>query len=268
MLEFDEVPPVDALVPDFVEDARLYRRLEEGDVDEVAAAFFDRLRMLNTFVVLPLVLFLMKQPPDVLSEERRDRCFSLLESYLMRRMLCGNGPGYNRFFVETVLKDIEAKPELADEVILEALRKGEGEATLWPSDEHLDLAMLKSRAYGNGAIARSRLLAVLWEIERTILRSGKSEHTERRRSSQIEHIMPQKWRLHWAVAAEYEIPGARARGTRARKAVHRLGNLTLVTEKLDPSLSNAAWTKKRERSTRTASSDEQQVGEREPGDLG
>jgi hypothetical protein len=246
MLEFDDVAPVDALVPIFVADARLYRRLEEGEVDDVASAFFERLRMLNTFVVLPLVLFLVKQPPAVLPRDRRDRCLAMLESYLMRRMLCRAGTqAYNRFFVENLLKDVEATPGSADEVILRALRGAEGDATLWPTDGHLDEAMTTSRAYGTGAIAGRRLLAVLWEVERTRLRSGKSEHLEQPSNLQIEHVMPQKWRKHWPVAEESG-PDRELKELERDDHVQRLGNMTIVTGKLNPSMSNAAWPTKRE----------------------
>jgi Protein of unknown function (DUF1524) len=54
----------------------------------------------------------------------------------------------------------------------------------------------------------------------------------------IEHVLPQKWNDKWSV---YGTEAQLERGLR----VHRLGNLTLVTSKLNPSLSNSAWEKKR-----------------------
>ena len=52
--------------------------------------------------------------------------------------------------------------------------------------------------------------------------------------------MPQKWQKHWPVAAE-DFEAAQRRDAH----VHRLGNLTLVTSKLNPSMSNAAWATKK-----------------------
>lgn len=59
----------------------------------------------------------------------------------------------------------------------------------------------------------------------------------------VEHALPQGWREHWplpdgALDAEQAAEERDAR-------VHRLGNLTLVTQKLNSSMSNAAWQVKR-----------------------
>jgi hypothetical protein len=49
--------------------------------------------------------------------------------------------------------------------------------------------------------------------------------------------MPQGWREHWPLG---EGTDAETRAYRDR-IVHTLGNLTLVTGNLNPSLSNSAW---------------------------
>ena len=50
----------------------------------------------------------------------------------------------------------------------------------------------------------------------------------------IEHVMPRKWASHWPLG-----PG----GTEAERdqLIHTLGNLTLITGRLNITLSNAAW---------------------------
>ena len=61
-----------------------------------------------------------------------------------------------------------------------------------------------------------------------------------RRGYPIEHVLPQKWQTHWPVdGLEAEID----RGAH----VHRLGNLTLLTESLNSSVSNGAWQRKRDK---------------------
>lgn len=52
---------------------------------------------------------------------------------------------------------------------------------------------------------------------------------------QVEHVLPQSWRDNWPLA-----DGVTA--DQRDVALHGIGNLTLVSEKLNPSLSNAAWT--------------------------
>ena len=51
---------------------------------------------------------------------------------------------------------------------------------------------------------------------------------------QIEHILPQTWQKNWPVEGEDAV---RLRDSK----VNAVGNLTLVSEKLNPTLSNAPW---------------------------
>jgi hypothetical protein len=55
---------------------------------------------------------------------------------------------------------------------------------------------------------------------------------------QIEHVMPQSWEDHWPLPADQDPGHAK---DRRNALLHTIGNLTLVTKKLNPSLSNAPW---------------------------
>jgi hypothetical protein len=68
-------------------------------------------------------------------------------------------------------------------------------------------------------------------------RTAKSEFPHCPRNLQVEHIMPQSWRNHWGSDLGDE-PLAAAKRDRM---VQTLGNLTLVTAKLNPSLTNLPW---------------------------
>lgn len=55
-----------------------------------------------------------------------------------------------------------------------------------------------------------------------------------------QHALPQKWQTHWPVdGLEAEIVGG--------AHVHRLGNLTLLTESMNSAISNGPWHHERER---------------------
>ena len=56
----------------------------------------------------------------------------------------------------------------------------------------------------------------------------------RRESYAIEHVMPQSWIKHWP------LPSGDLESERDAR-VHRLGNLTLLTKKLNSSVSNGPW---------------------------
>ena len=53
----------------------------------------------------------------------------------------------------------------------------------------------------------------------------------------MEHVLPQSWRVHWGG----DIAGDVAAELQRERAVHLLGNLTLVSGKLNPALSNRPW---------------------------
>jgi hypothetical protein len=63
----------------------------------------------------------------------------------------------------------------------------------------------------------------------------------------IEHLMPQSWTKTWRLpdgltGEELEVATA-ARSER----IHRLGNLTIVTQPLNSAMSNASWAKKQKK---------------------
>ena len=52
----------------------------------------------------------------------------------------------------------------------------------------------------------------------------------------VEHLMPQKWQAHWP------LPAGGPEAEEARESlIHTLGNLTLLTAKLNPAISNGPW---------------------------
>ena len=91
-------------------------------------------------------------------------------------------------------------------------------------------------------LLRARLRMILEAIEDQ-LRSEKSEDIELRGKLQVEHLMPQAWQEHWPLPEDVDQIEARF----AREAaIHRFGNLTLLTKKLNPAVSNSAWERKRQ----------------------
>jgi len=58
------------------------------------------------------------------------------------------------------------------------------------------------------------------------------EHVSRKLT--IEHIMPQRWEEHWPLPADVV-------ASERNMLIDSVGNLTLLTKKLNPKLSNSAW---------------------------
>jgi uncharacterized protein with ParB-like and HNH nuclease domain len=242
---FEADPPdIKVLIPEFAEDARIYESFDSQPPGSRREEFFSRLAMLNTTTPFPLVLLLFKQPDTVLSAEAIDRCLTTIEDYLVRRMLArATAQGYNRLFTE-IIRDVKEAPGFAAAIIEHELAAAEGASRWWPRDEDLLPILTHSRAYGSGAIAGRRLVDVMWEVERRRLRTTKHERLDRPSRLQIEHVMPQSWKKHWPLPSGDTRPTELLTAER-EVAVNRLGNLTLVTEKLNPALSNAAWETKK-----------------------
>jgi hypothetical protein len=64
--------------------------------------------------------------------------------------------------------------------------------------------------------------------------TAKGEQPVVRDECTIEHLMPQKWGQHWPLPADVTASDRDA-------LIHTLGNLTLVSKALNPSMSNAPW---------------------------
>jgi hypothetical protein len=74
--------------------------------------------------------------------------------------------------------------------------------------------------------------------------SDKSEDIQLPEDLTVEHLLPQNWQEHWPLPEMDE--AAEARATQRRDHLkHTFGNLTLLTKKLNPSISNSGWAAKR-----------------------
>ena len=124
-----------------------------------------------------------------------------------------------------------------------------GDSIRFPSDTELaDSIATNENAY---AIApQPRLVDILWELEEAS-RSNLAERHEKPRSLQVEHVMPRTWTQDWPFhRADYaapfsDLPQAIARST----LINTLGNLTLVTGKLNTSVGNKSFEAKKKKFT-------------------
>lgn len=239
ILQSPDAAKPDELVHELCSDAAIMRGLDHQPEGSREALFFERLEYLDITTVLPLVLLLFREGD--LSHDRRRRALRILESWLARRALMRmTVKNYNVQFprlIEKAAKEIAR----ADEVLLEELRGGEGEISRWPTDAELMDFYTDYRAYGN--VARGRLVMALVAIEQS-MHTPLTDIVSIPRSLTLEHVMPQKWELHWGLEQTGD-PDLDAAAVKRREAsIHKLGNLTLSTGRLNAKLSNAPWSEK------------------------
>ena len=201
-------------------------------------SFYYHVDVMQARVITPVLLLLLSA-----EEGTRIRAFAALESFLVRRMICRRTTkDYNRLVLELANRLRESGLDRADAVTAGFLREQLADARVWPSDQDVAHAMDTSPLYR--LLTRGRLRLVLEGAERRLRSSGKSEQTDVPRNLTIEHLMPTGWRKEeWPLPEGIDTDAA----TYERNTlIHSIGNLTLATQKLNSSMSNAPWKSKRD----------------------
>ncbi len=130
---------------------------------------------------------------------------------------------------------------MADDTILAALRDFANLTDRWPGDDDVRNRLVTQALYG--LVSQRRICMLLEACEYDIASTAGSEMLAVPDGLTIEHALPQQWREHWPIAKRVPDPEHAAAEREAR--VHRVGNLTLVSQKLNLALSNAQWSTKR-----------------------
>ena len=212
----------------------VYRSFESYSLDSPEGLFFYRLDQLDTTTVYPLLMEVVKQNQSQQQEELR-RIFNLLESFLVRRVVCElTTKNYNRLFTD-VIRRLRENGSFSAAAIQTQLLESTGDATRFPDDQEFRRAWMKIAAYKR--LVRKRLRVIL-EALNSAMHTDMTEDVYIREKLTIEHLMPQTWRVHWPLTdgvTEEE----------RDQLVHTFGNLTLLTKKLNPAISNSSWKVKR-----------------------
>ena len=198
-----------------------------------------------------------------LSTAAQLRIFDCIESYLVRRAVCGlSRKNYNKVFSQLLRKMVETGigPDSFESVLADL----GGEASRWPRDEEFRHHWLESPIFP-GRLDAPKLRSMFHRLE-IEMRSEKSE--ERVPLSlevlDIDHILPQSWATYWplddgTLASEREtstIDGLQFAGVELnehmssilnrKNHVPRFGNLTLVHYGVNRSVQNFAFATKRQ----------------------
>ena len=236
-------PPASAadLIVDIRRYADRYDELERMPSSSDVGALLNRMQATGTMTPWPLLLRVFAD--DEVPPNQKDLIARAIDSFLMRRGVARMPNGdYNKLFVQLMDIASTAEPEFLGETVVAALAAQTAESRRWPSDEEFAIALADASLYK--LVYRARLKSLLVGLENH-LQSGLTESGKLLSSTDsklnIEHVMPQQWGKHWPLP-DHHTEEDLARRT---SAVHQLGNLTLVTAKLNSSLSNNAWESKK-----------------------
>ncbi len=220
--------------------AEYFADLPEGEqLNEIAYSehdkrFFHIVENLSITTVYPLILFLYKEVTD---EDELRRILRLLEGYLVRRNLCRlTTKNYNNLFISmirTLARRTESQ-QISAESVKDIIASFSDETNRCPSDDEVRAAFDESSLSNQNAREILYLIA-LFQKASPLADVGKLSLS----SYSVEHMMPVKWRQNWPI-----IDGDGRVETARDKAIRTLGNLTLVTRRLNSKLSNAPWAEK------------------------
>ena len=213
----------------------LERRGKE-DGDATIAWFGDRLRLWQNTTAYPIAFQIAGADVD---PETRRTIAGWIDSYLARRLLC-----------DLTAKNLnQVLPRLAramheQGVSIKTARafftRVTQDTTRFPDDAELRAGIIEKRAYNR---IPPRILAdMLWLME-LASRTVKTEATPRPPHLWVEHVMPQRWTENWLLdgktVGRFDVDEL---GYYEREAtLNTLGNLTITTDSLNASMSNASF---------------------------
>ncbi len=227
---------IEEITADIRKAGLIYRDMEEARHPGIET-FLRRMKTMEIGAVMPPLLWLYT---NEVSEAAREKSIKALESFLVRRMLCGfASQGLNRLFIELIGRLEAGGTDQVVNSVINFLSGQTAENRIWPRDNLLEENLVRRPLRGNA----SRQRMVLEAVELS-LRTNKTEGLEQSRNLTIEHIMPQSWERNWQLPTD--TPNRNEAEEARNQAVKEIGNLTLVTDKLNPSLSNDAWDRKKE----------------------
>lgn len=208
------------------------------------ALFAKRLQALDTSTVYPVLLLLLIGSKDRVVAGDVDGIVTDVESYLVRRMVCDLGTkNYNRFFISMLQKLRGATEPISRATIQQILLAPDGSAGEWPDDKKFAKAWLEKPLYETLKPMRCSML--LEAVDRA-MRTSKQEAVTINGKLTVEHVLPQQW----APPAWPEPPADAGNDDesaeeRRGRLLHSLGNLTLLTQELNSSVSNGPFAAKR-----------------------
>jgi hypothetical protein len=220
----------------FEKNAAIFRELDEPDEETAIGSRLARIKELDYVTVYPFLMALRTTAND----GEFLTTLEIIESFIVRRLICGlSTRGYGTLFVDLMNAVIDGPSEAPEPNRVTAfLLRSNAEANRWPSDVEFGKAWDNLPLYER--LARGRLRFILRALEEYIrLANGLTEPFAVPAKLEIEHAMPQSWEANWPLPAGEPLNG-KAAETR-RVLIHTIGNLTLLTKKLNATLSNAAW---------------------------
>ncbi len=228
--------PIDSLASDIRGAGIIYKNIEENRQPGIEDVL-KRVKTLEISVIMPPLLWLYTQ--DIGDQERKSAVHAL-ESYLVRRAVCGQGSqGLNRLFIELV-KHLETNTSVQpDQAVIQFLSSQTADNRIWPDDRRVKDYLSVNPMPGNAA-RRKMILEAIEVGKRPVMAEQVGETSK----LTVEHLLPQRWNEDGWPLPDQQMDKSEATDFRNRH-IGLIGNLTLATKELNSSMSNRSWENKR-----------------------
>ena len=183
---------------------------------------------LKNSTLIPYVLYLKSQLNE--DEETFGAMLGILEAYVMRRIVTRDSTkNYNRFFNNLIREKVCTPEQLHEKFV------GQNDVTTaCPNDESL-----KTSFHEEHRLTSLQARGILYMLETAIMPVESSTTMLGFNTYSLEHLMPKKWRNHWERLDSEEAEKDRDH------VLLTLGNLTIIPQKLNDSISDSSWETKK-----------------------
>ena len=234
--------------------SQIFKKLTNPEGDTPLENFANRLSDMDISTIYPLLLYI--EGDDEISHKNKVELYGILDSYLTRRFLCGlTTKNYNNVFLE-YLKFLTTNKD--SDSFKNYLLSKTADTNLWPSNNMLLEKLLERPIYREEKNRTKTISNILLEVEKFNRGKKQEKITFSNTGLTIEHVLPQTWFEHWpldgqtvteddfnisvhAVMTEEDKEGKYHRIEGRNKMLHTIGNLTILTSSLNPSVSNSAF---------------------------
>ena len=221
--------------------APLYETLEgRAEVDETLVWLGSKFKSWQITTAYPVAMQLVVEG---VSRDEREQIGRLIYSYIVRRTLSGlTSKNLNKVFQALSQLFVQYSPSVT--VLKEYFSARTGDSTRFPNDQQFRQGILTQPAY---LLAQhTRIKDVLWELE-LASRSKLAERITMPDELWTEHVLPDTWNEDWPfedgifVVQYSDDPKATTRD----RLKHSLGNLTLLSSRLNISSGNKSFAEKK-----------------------
>ena len=221
-------------ISNLIDYTKLYKENIQPDylnnyIDETAT--IERLNIiifgLNITTIVPYILYLLKEVSD---DNERNKMFGLLETYLIRRLICKiTTKNYNNLFASFIRNETNNYNDLKEKLESDGI----------PDETTLETSFQKNH------LTNQQAKIILYLLEITKYTGDGNRHSNTLlpvNKYSLEHIMPKQWEKNWSENLSGEEKEKRSND----KPFLKLGNLTIISGRLNSSINNGAWQEKKD----------------------